>query len=129
MKTIWIVDDDEEMIRAMQLMLRMLKYEMQSFLGVRPAVNALLEGRRPDLFMLDVSMPQITGLDFLGFLRRRPEFRMTPIIILSTEAAEVTIDKALELGVDAYVTKPVAIDELEQAIKKAFMAHGIILKE
>jgi two-component system phosphate regulon response regulator PhoB len=64
-------------------------------------------------------------VDFLEFLRRRPEFRGTPVIMLSTEAAEITIDRALELGADTYVTKPVAIEELEQAMKKAFKAHGI----
>jgi CheY-like chemotaxis protein len=125
MKTIWIVDDDEEMIRAVQLMLRMLGYETRFFLGVRPAVKALLEGKKPDLFILDINMPEITGVDFLEFLRRRPEFRGTPVIMLSTEAAEITIDRALELGADTYVTKPVAIEELEQAMKKAFKAHGI----
>jgi CheY-like chemotaxis protein len=125
MKTIWIVDDDEEMIRAVQLMLRLLKFETRFFLGVRPVVNALLEGQKPDLFMLDVSMPEITGLDFLEFLRRRPEFKKTPVIMLSSEAAEITIDRALELGADDYVTKPVAIEELERAMKKAFQAHGI----
>jgi CheY-like chemotaxis protein len=125
MKTIWIVDDDEEMIRAVQLMLRLLKFETRFFLGVRPAVKALLEGQKPDLFMLDVSMPEITGLDFLEFLRRRPEFKKTPVIMLSSEAAEITIDRALELGADDYVTKPVAIEELERAMKKAFQAHGI----
>jgi CheY-like chemotaxis protein len=125
MKTIWIVDDDEEMIRAVQLMLRLLKFETRTFLGVRLAVKALLEGQRPDLFILDINMPEITGVDFLEFLRRRPELREIPVIMLSTEAAEVMIDKALELGADAYVTKPVAIEELEQAMMKAFKAHGI----
>jgi CheY-like chemotaxis protein len=66
MKTIWIVDDDEEMIRAVQLMLKLLKYETRFFLGVRPAVKVLLEGKKPDLFMLDINMPEITGLDFLA---------------------------------------------------------------
>lgn len=125
MKTIWIVDDDEEMCRAVQLMLRMLNFESQYFLGVRQAVKALMEGKIPDLFMLDIVMPEIGGLDFLEFLRRRPELKQTPVIMLSTEAAEVTIDRALALGADDYVTKPVAIEELEKALRKAFLAHGI----
>jgi len=125
MKTIWIVEDDEEMSRALQLMLRMLEFESQYFLGVRPALKALLEGKIPDLFLLDIIMPEINGLDFLEFLRRRPEFKQTPVIMLSTEAAEVTIDRALALGADDYVTKPVAIEELEKALRKAFLAHGI----
>jgi two-component system alkaline phosphatase synthesis response regulator PhoP len=125
MKTIWIVEDDEEMSRALQLMLRMLKFDSQFFLGVRPALKALMEGKTPDLFLLDIIMPEISGLDFLEFIRRRPEFKQTPVIMLSTEAAEVTIDRALALGADDYVTKPVAIDELEKALRKAFLAHGI----
>jgi len=125
MKTIWIVDDDEEMTRALQLMLRMLKFESQYFLGVRPALKALMEGKSPDLFLLDIIMPEISGLDFLEFLRRRPEFKRTPVIMLSTEAAEVTIDRALALGADDYVTKPVAIEELEKTLRKAFLARGI----
>jgi len=113
------------MSRALQLMLRMLKFDSQFFLGVRPALKALMEGKTPDLFLLDIIMPEISGLDFLEFIRRRPEFKQTPVIMLSTEAAEVTIDRALALGADDYVTKPVAIDELEKALRKAFLAHGI----
>lgn len=47
-----------------------------------------------------------------------------PVIILSTKAADVMVDQAMALGVDAYVTKPVALEELEEAMKKAFRAHG-----
>jgi DNA-binding response OmpR family regulator len=44
--------------------------------------------------------------------------------MLTTEAADVMVDKAITLGADAYVTKPVAIEELENAIKKAVQAHS-----
>jgi DNA-binding response OmpR family regulator len=43
--------------------------------------------------------------------------------MLSTEAADVMVDRALELGADAYVTKPVAIEELQAAMDRAFKAH------
>jgi|GEM_PF-6979565 len=43
--------------------------------------------------------------------------------MLSTEAADVTVDKALELGADGYVSKPVTIEELDQAMKLAFQKH------
>jgi two-component system alkaline phosphatase synthesis response regulator PhoP len=124
MKRIWIVDDDEEMSRAVQLMLKLLEYESRAFLGARPAAQALLGGERPDLFILDINMPEVSGIDFLEFLRRRSESKNLPVIMLSTEAADVTVDRALALGADAYVTKPVAIDELERAIQKALIAHG-----
>jgi PleD family two-component response regulator len=59
------------------------------------------------------------------FLRRRPESKDIPIIMLSSEAGDTTIDKALKLGADAYVMKPVTIEELEKAMAIAFDKHLI----
>jgi DNA-binding response OmpR family regulator len=123
MKKFWIIDDDEEMAHAVQLMLKLLDYESQCFLSARPAAQALLKGERPDLILLDVNMPGVSGIDFLEFIHRRADLNTIPVIILSTEAAEVTIDKTMSLGADAYVTKPVALGELDTAIKNAFGAH------
>jgi CheY-like chemotaxis protein len=123
-KTIWIVDDDEDMIHAVQLMLQLLDCNTRCFLSPRPAAQALLDGMRPDLFILDINMPGVSGIDFLEFLRRRKDMMDIPVVMLSTEASDVMIDRAMALGADAYVTKPVAIEELEEAMKKAFRAHG-----
>ncbi|MBI4731017.1 MAG: response regulator [Chloroflexi bacterium] len=127
MKQIWIVDDDEEMVRAVQLMLRLLDFQTRYFLGARPAARELLDGFHPDLFILDINMPEVSGLDLLEFLRRRKDFKEIPIVMLSTEAADVLVDKALAMGADAYVTKPVAVEELEAAMQKAFRAHGVTI--
>ena len=70
-------------------------------------------------------MPGVSGIDFLEFLRRRKDLRNIPVVMLSTEAADLMVDHAMALGADAYVTKPVAIEELEEAMKKAFRAHGV----
>lgn len=118
-KTIWLVDDDEDMLRAINLMLEMLGYETRFFLGARPAAQALLAGGKPDLLMLDINMPEVSGLDMLEFVRRRKTWNQMPVVMLSTEAADVTVDKARNLGADGYVTKPVMIDELEQELTKA----------
>lgn len=119
-KEVWIVDDDEEMARAVGLMLKLLDYESKHFLSPRPAAQALLAGKRPDLMILDINMPEVTGLDMLEFLRRRPEWKKLPVIMLSSEAADVMVDKALKLGADGYVMKPVTIEELEKAMAQAF---------
>jgi DNA-binding response OmpR family regulator len=124
MKTIWVVDDDEEMALAVQLMLKLLEHKTRHFLSARLAAQALLGGGKPDLFILDINMPEVTGIDFLEFLRRRKDFVGIPVVMLSTEAADVMVDKAMLIGADAYVTKPVAIEELETAMNKAFKAHG-----
>ena len=123
MKQIWIVDDDEEMGRAVSLMLKLLDCETKIFLGARLAAQALLAGKQPDLLILDINMPEVSGIDMLEFLRRRAEWNDLPIIMLSTEAADVTVDQALALGADAYAMKPVTIEELEKAMSQAFYKH------
>jgi two-component system chemotaxis response regulator CheY len=123
MKNIWIVEDDEEMAYAVQLMLKLLNCNSMTFLGARPAAQALLSGKQPDLMILDINMPEVTGLDMLEFVRRRKEWKDMPVIMLSTEAADVTVDKALALGADGYVTKPVTIEELEKVMNTAFQKH------
>ncbi len=123
MKQVWIVDDDEEMARAVQLMLKLLDCTVTAFLGARPAAQTLLSGKKPDLLILDINMPEVSGLDMLEFVRRRKEWNDMPVIMLSTEAADVTVDKAMALGADGYVSKPVTIDELEKVINGAFQKY------
>jgi DNA-binding response OmpR family regulator len=123
MKQVWIIDDDEEMSRAVGLMLKLLDCEVAAFFNVRSAAQTLLIGRRPDLIILDINMPEVSGLDMVEFLRRRPESTNMPIIMLSSEAADSIIDRAIELGADTYVMKPVTIDELEKAMTIAFEKH------
>lgn len=119
MKSVWIVDDDDEMAKAITLMLKLLDYEVRHFLNARSGAQSLLAGNRPDLLILDISMPEVSGLDMLEFLRRRPEWDTLPVVMLSSEHTDVQVDKALGLGADAYVFKPVTLDELERALTAA----------
>jgi DNA-binding response OmpR family regulator len=126
MKQIWIVDDDEEMAKAVGLMLKLLDCKSQHFLNARSAAQQLLAGKRPDLMILDMSMPEVTGMMLLEYIRRRPEWNSMPVIMLSSEAADVQIDAAMNLGADGYITKPVSLDELEAAMQSAFQKRGKI---
>lgn len=123
MRHVWIIDDDEEMSRAVGLMLNLLDCDTTSFFSVRSAVQRLVAGKIPDLLFLDINMPEVSGFEMLEFLRRRPEWKNLPIVILSSEAADVVVDRALELGADSYVMKPVTIEELENAMATAFSNH------
>jgi len=123
MRHVWIVDDDEEMSRAVGLMLNLLDCDTTSFFTVRSAVQTLLTRKMPDLIILDINLPEVSGLDMLEFLRRRPEWKDIPVVMLSSEAADTIVDKALELGADSYVMKPVTIEELEKAMATAFSNH------
>lgn len=124
MKKIWIVDDDEEMARAVTLMLKLLKCETRHFLTARQAAKAILGGQHPDMLILDVNMPEVNGVMMLEFVRQRPEVKDLPVIMLSSEAADLQVDIAMNKGADAYITKPVSLDELEEAMKSAFQKHS-----
>src|SRR5215208_998674 len=119
MRSVWLVDDDEEMTRAVGLMLKMLDCKVMAFHNVRSAAQTLLTGKNPDLLILDINMPEVSGLDFLEFLRRRKEWKELPVIMLSSEASDSTVDKALQMGANSYLIKPVTIEELEKAVTAA----------
>ena len=119
MTTIWFVDDDEEMSQAISLMLGLMEYEMRHFAEARLGAQALMEEHHPDLLMLDISMPEVTGLDLLEFVRRHEQWNDLPILMLSSEAVDAQIDRALGLGADGFVGKPATMEELEAAIQSA----------
>ena len=118
MRQAWIIDDDDEMSHAVRLMLELLDFQVQTYREARKAAQQLLGGQRPDLIVLDINMPEVTGMDFLEFVNMRDELKGLPIIMLSTEASDVRVDEAMKLGASGFVSKPVTIEELETVIAK-----------
>jgi DNA-binding response OmpR family regulator len=123
MRTVWIVDDDDEMSHAVKLMLQLLDCTVKIFRDARSAAQQLLTSGKPDAMVLDINMPEVSGIDLLEFLRMRPEFQTIPVVMLSSETTDIQVDEALKLGADAFVFKPVTIEELEDALIKAIQAH------
>lgn len=123
MRDIWVVDDDEEMSRAVGLMLGLLDCKVTTFNNVRSAAQKFVAGQKPELLILDINMPEVSGLDMVEFLRRRVDTKELPIVILSSESTDLVVDKALELGADSYVMKPVTVEELEKAMATSFYKH------
>ncbi len=123
MKQIWIVDDDDEMNNAIGLMVKMLNCEVMTFKSARSAAQKLLTGKTPEVLILDINMPEVSGLDLLEFLRRRKEWKELPIVMLSSDAAENMVDQAMQMGADFYLVKPVTIEELEKSMAIAIDKH------
>lgn len=123
-KLAWLVDDDQEMAAAISLMLKVLGYQTRSFLDAPSAAQALLAEQPCDLILLDLNMPQVSGQDFLEFMRQRRQFMHIPVVILSSEFNEVIMQQLLDLGADGYITKPVSTAELEAAVAAALNARN-----
>jgi CheY-like chemotaxis protein len=115
----WIVDDDDEMSQAVKLMLQLLDHTVVIYREARGAARALLAGNRPDVIVLDINMPEVSGIDFLEFVRMRPELKDLPVVMLSSETTDIQVDEALRKGANAFVFKPVTLEELEAALGKA----------
>ncbi|MEE9513741.1 MAG: response regulator [Anaerolineales bacterium] len=119
MRAVWIVDDDDEMSHAVKLMLQLLDSTVEIFRDARSAAKRLLAGDRPDLIVLDINMPEVSGIDFLEFLRMRNDLKEIPVVMLSSETTDTQVDEAMRIGANAFVFKPVTLEELEEAMQKA----------
>jgi CheY-like chemotaxis protein len=116
---IWYVDDDQEMLQAIRLLLKLLGHTMRPLLSGKHAAKLLHYGEAPDLFLFDINMPDLSGFDMVEYVRRDPAYNAIPIVMLSTEYNPSEITRAMQLGADAYATKPVTVEELEAALEEA----------
>ena len=79
----------------------------------------------PDVIVTDINMPEMDGFAFITRLRQRPDHRSTPVIILTTEGADEDRRRAHELGVSAYVTKPIQHQDVVAAIASVAGARPV----
>ena len=77
----------------------------------------LLPTQNFDLIITDINMPDINGLELINFVRKDPRFQSIPLIIISTEKSEEDKKRGLQIGADAYLTKPFKAEEVREAIK------------
>lgn len=70
-----------------------------------------------DLFVLDINMPDINGLELLAFVRSNPRYASTPIVIVTTEGASEDRRRGISLGASAYLTKPFRSEDLLATVR------------
>jgi two-component system, OmpR family, KDP operon response regulator KdpE len=107
-KTILVVDDEPQILRALQINLRVRDYQVYT---AATGAEALQQASRhpPDLVILDLGLPDLDGVEVIEGLRG---WTSAPIIVLSGRADAVDKVAALDAGADDYVTKPFGIEEL-----------------
>jgi CheY-like chemotaxis protein/anti-sigma regulatory factor (Ser/Thr protein kinase) len=106
------IDDTEENLRLIESVLS----ELRPGLKLRTATNgldgsALVEDQRPDVLLLDLNLPDLAGEEVLRRLRARAQTGDVPVIILSADSTSRNINRLLEAGADAYLTKPVNVPQ------------------
>lgn len=121
MPRVLIVDDEPEMVRGLEDNLHFEGYQTLSATNSKDGLTLALH-ERPDLILLDVMMPQLSGWDVLRALRQK---RLdVPVIMLTARGEEVDRVLGLELGADDYVTKPFSLRELLARVRAVLRRPG-----
>lgn len=114
--SILVVDDEPPIRKLLRVGLGSQGYAISEAPNARAAIE-LMQTERPDLILLDLGLPGMTGLELLG--KWRGDGLDIPVVILSSRTDEAGIVAALELGADDYVTKPFGMNELIARIRVA----------
>ena len=116
MALIYAVEDDKNILEIEMFALKNSGYQVEGFECARDFYKKL-EEKQPDLALLDIMLPDEDGLEIVAKLRRRPETKKLPIIMVTAKSTEIDTVKGLDVGADDYLTKPFGVMELIARVK------------
>ncbi len=116
MAKVLVVDDEPNIVLSLEFLMQQAGFDVTT---AEDGEGALVEVEQspPDLILLDISLPGISGFDVLEQLRQDPRHARLPIIMLTAHGREVEREKGLALGADDYVTKPFSTQALVEKVK------------
>lgn len=115
-KTVFLVEDEKNIVELVRYNLEQEDYKVLSEMRGDLAVEKIRK-ERPDLVLLDIMLPELSGLEICKILKRNPQTKNIPIIMLTAKSEELDKVIGLELGADDYVTKPFSPRELTARVK------------
>jgi CheY-like chemotaxis protein len=113
---ILLADDDSELLNSLEKTLSERHFRVLTALDGNQALKRALKAK-PDLILLDVDMPGLTGIQVLAHLRKVEETKAIPVIMMTADSAHATVNQALELGISDYMVKPFNQDALVRRIR------------
>ena len=120
-RSILVVDDEVDTAEMLVEMMRLIGYDVFKSSGGRQAIQ-MVAREKPDVVLLDIMMPDVSGLDVLRYMRSDPRLEKIPVIILSAKCMPSDIRSGLDAGADLYLTKPVSCEDLRDAVEEVFSA-------
>ncbi|HKY55343.1 MAG TPA: response regulator [Anaerolineales bacterium] len=117
-KTVLIIEDEEDAADMFAEMMRVSGYRVLKTSSSTPAL-AMMADEKPDVVILDIMMPEISGLEILHQMRQDPELANIPVVVVSAKSLPADIKIGMEAGASMYLTKPVGFSELKEAIERA----------
>jgi DNA-binding response OmpR family regulator len=116
-KTVMIIEDEPDAAELFAEMMRVGGFRVLKMFSSTPAIP-LISRERPDVIILDIMLPDISGLEVLRFMRREPDLVNIPVIVVSAKSMPSDIQSGLEAGASIYLTKPVSFRELQGAVEQ-----------
>ncbi len=120
---IYITEDDDSIRELVTVALSAYSYEVESFVSAEDCLAAT-EKQVPDIFLFDIMLPGMDGVQAVKILRENEQTKNTPILMLTAKSAEIDKVFGLENGADDYLTKPFGIMELAARIKALLRRSG-----
>jgi DNA-binding response OmpR family regulator len=117
-----IVDDEPNIVVSVEFLMRQEGHDVEMAADGESALE-LLASFDPDLVLLDVMMPKMSGFDVLQRIRTDSDLPNPAVIMLTARGRDVEVEKGRALGADAYVTKPFATQDLVTAVRDVLAAR------
>ncbi len=118
-----IIEDEADAAELFAEMMRVSGYRVVKMFSSAPAMPAI-QREKPDVVILDIMMPDISGLEVLRFIRREPSLAAIPVIVVSAKSLPADIKTGLDAGASLYLTKPVGFLDLRQAVESVLEKGG-----
>ncbi len=122
-KTVLIIEDEEDAAELFAEMMRVSGFRVLKTSKSAPAI-AMMTADKPDVVLLDIMMPEISGLDILRQMRRDPNLANIPVIMVTAKSMPADIKNGMEAGASTYLTKPVGFMELKEAVERILGAKS-----
>jgi CheY-like chemotaxis protein len=122
-KTVVIVEDEPDTAEMFIEMMRLAGYQVYNSYAGAPAI-ALIANKKPDAVILDIMMPDLSGLEVMKYMQRDPSLADIPVVVVSAKTLPTDIQAGLKAGAVDYLTKPVTFSDLKQAIYDAIQASS-----
>ena len=117
-KTILIIDDDSRNTFALSAVLRSKGYQTVSAPGMKEAFDILIEDKNVGIILLDMMMPDMDGYQALPKLKGDERWGNIPVVSVTAQAMTGDRERCLAAGADAYLSKPVDVDQLLDVLKE-----------
>lgn len=119
MPKLLLVDDDDTTLLIFKTFLAKAGHVIET---AKDGMEALekVPAFKPELILLDINMPKMSGFEVAKRLKENPETKNIPIFIMTSLKQETNIKKGYELGIDEYLTKPTNVEHLKLRIDKFF---------